>query len=97
MRALQAPANQGPNAGAAERFEQTAIPVTEPVQAAPIETTASRWLEVTAQVLSESPQPPLLSQPLPRGELKTASEAGMIELDLAQHPQSSTNELRVMG
>ena len=77
---------------------QVAEPVTRTVQVvAPAEAIAPNPLEVTAQVLSESPRPPALPRTLPSGrELKTAAElAAVIELDLAQHPASPKQGLRV--
>src|SRR6478672_3308122 len=54
----------------------------------PAQVIASKFYQVTPQVLLVSPKPPVLSEPhLPRKELKTAAElAAMIELDPAQHP-----------
>src|SRR2546428_418388 len=54
----------------------------------PTEAVPSKPYHITPQVLLESPRPPALSEPrVFRKELKTAAElAGMIQLDLAQHP-----------
>lgn len=72
---------------------QKAEPFTRTAQIAP--TVAPNPLEVTAQVLSESPRPPDLPTTSGR-ELKTAAElAAMIELDLTQHPESPKKGLRV--
>ncbi len=63
----------------------------------PAEAVPSKPHPMTNQVLSESPRPPALSEPrVSRKELKTAAElAGMIQLDLAQHPDCPKNGFRV--
>jgi len=63
----------------------------------PTEVVPSKPYHMTTQVLLESPRPPALSEPrVSRKELKTAAElAGMIELDLAQHPDCPKAGFRV--
>jgi len=63
----------------------------------PAEVIASKPHHTTTQVLLESPRPPVSPKPLlPRKELKSATElAGMIERDLAQHPDCPRNGFRV--
>ena len=99
VRAVQAPAQKveaGPKALKGD--EPKAPPVIEPAQAAAaLEINTQTSLDLTAQVLAESPQPPPLPMPSPtRREPKTAAElAAMIELDLQHHPQSPGKGLRV--
>ena len=78
------------------RATAEARPVTAEVLK-PAEAIASRPYRMTTQVLLESPKPPVSSKPLlPRKELKSAAAlAGMIELDLAQHPDCPKNGFRV--
>jgi hypothetical protein len=63
----------------------------------PAEVVPSRPYPITTEVPLESPRPPGLSEPrVSRKELKTAAElAGMIQLDLAQHPDCPKNGFRV--
>ena len=69
----------------------------KPEVVSPAEAVPSKPHPMTNQVLSESPRPPALSEPrVSRKELKTAAElAGMIQLDLAQHPDCPKNGFRV--
>ena len=69
----------------------------KPEVMSPAEAVPSKPRSITNQVLSESPRPPALSEPrVSREELKTAAElAGMIQLDLAQHPDCPRNGFRV--
>jgi hypothetical protein len=74
--------------------EGTAV---KPEVASPAEAVPSKPNHITTPVLLESPRPPALSEPrVSRKELKTAAElAGMIQLDLAQHPDCPKNGFRV--
>jgi hypothetical protein len=99
VRQVQAPAQKieaGPEALKGD--EPKVPPFIEPAQAAAApETNKQSSLDLTAQVLAESPQPPPLPTPSPpRRELRTAAElAAMIEVDLQRHPQSPGKGLRV--
>jgi hypothetical protein len=99
VRAPQAPAQvKVTREKISKSSEQTSAATAEPMQVAiPLEIDQPTLLDVTTQVLSESPQPPRLSKPSPQPrEFRTAAElAAMIEMELAQHPQSPTNGLRI--
>jgi hypothetical protein len=99
VRAVQAPAQKlkaGLKTLEGNEFKAP-LAVKPPQIAAALEANKPTPVDLTVQVLSESPQPPLPSKPLPsRRELKSAAElAAMIELDLQHHPRSPGKGLRV--
>lgn len=74
-----------------------AAPVAVAAPAQPMEVVPPRMLELTDRVLLESPRPPDVLRPMShvRQWKKAAELAAVIEHDLAQHPDSPKQGLRV--